>query len=207
MSFRRDKIRSKFVPYTSRQDSLEVPFREAIDSMDTQAYWEAVQHIASLDKRFKLNKRVGWVYAFLNRSFTPRMYKIGETSRPPHLRAKELSSETGVPTNYEMAYFVHVLDRIQAEQIVHQYLSEYRVAGNKEFFTASLSLIVSVFDKVARLFPNYGKKGKGAYLVPQVFREQVVECPACLTMNRIKELGVKIRPVCKNCGIVLVAEY
>jgi len=171
--------------------------------MDTQAYWAAVQHIVSLDKRFKLNKRVGWIYAVLNPSFTPQMYKIGETSRPPHIRVKELSSETGVPSNYKMAYCVHLLDRFQAEKMVHQHLSQYRVADNKEFFTAPLSIIVSAFDEVTKILPNYGKKG----LVPQVFREQIVKCPACGTPNRIKEVGLKIRSECNSCRNILTTNF
>ena len=65
--------------------------------MDEQAYWNAVIYISSLDRRYKINRRVGWIYAFRNDCYTPEMYKIGETSGPPHVRMKGLSSETGVP--------------------------------------------------------------------------------------------------------------
>ena len=136
--------------------------------MDEQAYRNAVNHIKQLDKRFKVNKAAGWVYAFTNPSFKSRMYKIGITSRDPNMRLQELSKETGVPADYEMVYFVHVQDRIQAENWVHKRLVEFRVRTNKEFFSAPLSLIVSVFQNVAEKYPiYYAPKRRGFGSLPQ----------------------------------------
>lgn len=183
--------------------------------MGTQAYWVAVHHITSLDKRFKVNRKVGWIYAFTNKHFTPQMYKIGETSRPPHLRLNELSSQTGVPFPFEPAYFVHVLDRKQAERHVHTKLAEYRVADNNEFFTAPLPLVKSLFDNVSQALPVHVGKGKRAMLLPQPFARTedetepavsdryTIECIGCLTENRIPNPETLKSATCGKCGLVL----
>lgn len=179
--------------------------------MFNDAYWMAVNHIASLDKRFKLNRLVGWVYAFKNAHYVPTMYKIGETSRPPHLRLKELSSQTGVPFDFEAAYFVHVQDRRQAERWVHQELEEYRVSTTNEFFAAPFELVKQTLDHVASELPTIAGKGKRTMYLPQPFQSNVpepklshtIECIGCLTENRIPDPKTIQRATCGKCGLVL----
>lgn len=140
------------------------------------------------------------------------MYKIGETARAPHLRLNELSSQTGVPFAFEPAYFVHVLDRNQAERHVHKTLAEYRVSDSNEFFTAPLSRVKGVFDEVTRALPIFIGKGKRAILLPQPFsatepavddRPWTIECISCLTENRIPHPDTHKSATCSNCGLVL----
>ena len=160
--------------------------------MNEQNYWAAVKHLQSLDKRFKGNKTVGWVYAFRNPNHKQTAFKIGETSRPPLQRLQELSSSTGVPVAYQAVYFVHVNDRKRAERFVHDQLKEYRLSDSKEFFTAPLREVVRVMDESVKYFPNV--------LVPQVFEPEVISCGSCRKKNKVKRLGISVRLRCHSCG-------
>ena len=74
------------------------------------------------------------------------LIKIGKTSREPEERAKELSSATGVPTPFIVAYDAHFHDCTQAENYIHKKLEEqgYRLSNNREFFHAPLKEVISV---------------------------------------------------------------
>lgn len=87
----------------------------------------------------------GYIYAMINPSIKG-MIKVGKTKRDPEERARELSAHTGVPTAYMVAYAVEVGDCDCAERYVHSKLAEknHRVSNNREFFSASLSDIVSI---------------------------------------------------------------
>ncbi|HKI83934.1 MAG TPA: hypothetical protein VKA63_06330, partial [Candidatus Krumholzibacteria bacterium] len=63
--------------------------------MDQAAYSNAVFYITGLDKRYKINKRVGWLYAAYNPIIGGSVLKIGMSSRPPPQRGRELAQSTG----------------------------------------------------------------------------------------------------------------
>ncbi len=168
--------------------------------MNMTAYQTAVFHIRSLDRRYAANKKVGWVYILRNPEFKRRLFKIGKTSRPPHVRAAELTRETGVPTSYQLVYFVHVRDRDAAERAVHDWLAEHRIRANKEFFEVPLALAVEALDAAAGFFPVFvGSKRKPAIL-PQAFDVVQLTCPSCGTRQKAKELGIPVRIRCRSCG-------
>ena len=48
--------------------------------MDQQLYSQAVWFIQRLDKRYAINKGVGWVYALRNSEFKRPLLKIGMTT-------------------------------------------------------------------------------------------------------------------------------
>jgi hypothetical protein len=75
----------------------------------------------------------GWVYMLENKGM-PSLFKIGMTIHNPHLRASELSRETGIPAPFfvRKAYFVK--DRCKAEKLIHKELDSYRYNENREFF-------------------------------------------------------------------------
>lgn len=85
----------------------------------------------------------GFVYALINPSL-PGLVKVGKTSRDVQSRALELSSATGVPTPFIVAFEQFFSDCTQAEDFVHQYLADrgFRVASNREFFDAPLNEVV-----------------------------------------------------------------
>ena len=115
--------------------------------MDQQLYSQAVWFIQRLDKRYAINKGVGWVYALRNSEFKRPLLKIGMTTTSPHQRAHELGSATGVPGNFEIVYFIHAVNCGQAEFYVHQRLADYRTTG--EFFDVPIGAAVDAMDEVA----------------------------------------------------------
>jgi hypothetical protein len=85
----------------------------------------------------------GYIYVLLNYSM-PGLFKIGLTSRSPRDRVSQLSSATGVPSPFVLAYDILVPDAARAERQIHEALSArgYRIAENREFFEAPLDLII-----------------------------------------------------------------
>lgn len=95
----------------------------------------------------------GYVYALINPSLDG-MVKIGKTTRAPEERAKEISSSTGVPTPFYVAYKVDVNDCHNAEKYMHTLLSSegYRVSDNREFFQISLDEVIQLMLEVQSKF-------------------------------------------------------
>lgn len=85
----------------------------------------------------------GYVYALINPSM-PNLVKIGKTERAPNERAQELSSSSGVPTQFVVAYSAFFQDCSAAENYLHQLLQEkgYRLSQNREFFSAPLQTVI-----------------------------------------------------------------
>jgi hypothetical protein len=117
--------------------------------MDLQRAQEAYWFISSLDKRFSMNKGVGWIYALRNSEFKRPLLKIGMTTTSPHQRANELGAATGVPGKFDIVYFLHSGSCSNAESYVHQKLAKYRTTG--EFFDVPVGLAVETMDEAAAL--------------------------------------------------------
>lgn len=95
----------------------------------------------------------GYVYVLLNQSL-PGCVKIGKTTRDTATRAAELSSATGVPTPFMVAFEAYFDDCDHAEAYVHALLEAagVRLADNREFFTLSASeAINAVIQAQAKL--------------------------------------------------------
>jgi hypothetical protein len=102
----------------------------------------------------------GYIYILINASLQQDMLKIGMTSRQPEERASELSSGTGMPTDYSVAYAEYVTDRILAEKLIHQKLHKYRVSRKREFFRLPIKLAIQVVSQVAeQVKDNYELEG------------------------------------------------
>ena len=67
-----------------------------------------------------MNPTAGYVYVLINPSLNG-IVKIGKTQNNPDERAKELSSATGVPTPFFVAYSSYFKDSNAAETFVHTY--------------------------------------------------------------------------------------
>jgi len=87
------------------------------------------------------NESFGFVYILAN-NYMPDVYKVGMTTRSPQARAAELSSATGVPEAFDVVYYAEVKNPALEERRVHARLAEYRVNEGREFFIASLDVIV-----------------------------------------------------------------
>ncbi|MDH5561849.1 MAG: GIY-YIG nuclease family protein [Deltaproteobacteria bacterium] len=90
----------------------------------------------------------GHIYILQNPSF-PNLLKIGKTNRSPKARAQELSSSSGVPTEFNVIFDVFVPDCDAGEIEVHAILKQYRASSNREFFAVSMEIAKEVSIEIA----------------------------------------------------------
>lgn len=97
---------------------------------------------------------VGFLYVLINPSM-PDLAKVGKTTRDPLNRVAELSSATGVPSPFMLAFQQPVAECDSAEVWVHRELERagYRHTDNREFFNAPLHEIIQVVIQAANLTP------------------------------------------------------
>lgn len=93
----------------------------------------------------------GYIYILVNPAF-PRYVKIGKTTKNPEVRAKKISSGTGMPAQYEVAWDVFVKDCDQVERIVHKKLDDIRVKKDREFFAIQLKDAISLLSEIVAPF-------------------------------------------------------
>ena len=108
----------------------------------------------------------GWVYIMINPSM-PGLVKVGKTQRDPEERARELSSATGVPTPFIVAYQARFADCTQAEAYVHSVLEQQglRVGEDREFFGAPTHVAVEMVFQATRIYGQMaGREGVGPQL-------------------------------------------
>ena len=109
----------------------------------------------------------GYIYALTNESM-PGQIKLGRTINHPEDRADDLSSDTGVPTPFTVAYFVAVSNDVQAEQSIHRTFKRQRVNPKREFFAISVDEAKVAIDPLYYVKPTksrlqhdkYGKNRK-----------------------------------------------
>jgi len=104
----------------------------------------------------------GYLYALVNSSF-PNYVKIGKTTIDPEIRAKELSSATGVPTPFIVTFHIYVNDCSSAEKYLHDLLEEkgYRLSPNREFFLAPIKEVIEYLIQIENLPVYRNKKDQG----------------------------------------------
>jgi tetratricopeptide (TPR) repeat protein len=95
----------------------------------------------------------GYIYILINPSIMD-VVKIGKTGRDPEDRANELSSATGVPTPFYLAYKAYFQDITQAENFVHSRLEQFRVSSNREFFRIPLHKAIDTVQIARELLEN-----------------------------------------------------
>ncbi|HUB86930.1 MAG TPA: DNA translocase FtsK [Verrucomicrobiae bacterium] len=92
-----------------------------------------------------------FIYVLENASM-PGLVKIGRTERSVSERVNELSSHTGVPTGFTVVNEYTVANSVEAERIIHERLSDYRVSDDREFFRMeaedATDIIESILEKV-----------------------------------------------------------
>ena len=106
--------------------------------------------VLSKKKRFVVGKNPGWIYVMRSGSHYDDLYKIGLTRRTTETRANELSSATGVPTDFEMLAKWEVGDCTSAEEQIHKRLKPFRVNKRRDFFRGNLQTIIQVIDEETR---------------------------------------------------------
>ena len=79
---------------------------------------------------------LGFIYIMSNPAHSG-LLKIGQTSKDPLVRRKDLSS-TGVPEEFVIEYQALTSDYRRQEKLVHQKLNKVRHSSKKEFFSVSV---------------------------------------------------------------------
>jgi hypothetical protein len=90
----------------------------------------------------------GWVYILTNPAM-PKMVKIGLTTRTPKERAAELSSATGVPLPFVVAWARAVSDCDFVEKAVHRMLADKRVNKSRDSFRVDVKTACQVIEAAA----------------------------------------------------------
>jgi len=90
---------------------------------------------------------IGFIYIMSNPGH-PGLLKIGQTSKDPNVRRRELNS-TGVPEDFVLEYRVLADDYQRLEKEIHQRLKKYRLRTDKEFFEISVEEAISILRDVA----------------------------------------------------------
>jgi len=92
----------------------------------------------------------GYIYALINPALEG-LVKVGKTTTNPANRANQLSSATGVPMQFMVAYSVIVSDCDLAEKYAHGILEKkgFRVSSNREFFQAPLQVAIDAIKSTA----------------------------------------------------------
>ena len=98
----------------------------------------------------------GIIYIQRSPALEINVYKVGLTRRSAEVRAKELSSATGVPLPFDVLANWEVGNCAHVEQEIHKRLAAFRINPNREFFRAELSLIIKTIDTVATELPKQG---------------------------------------------------
>lgn len=90
----------------------------------------------------------GWVYVLTNEAM-PGLVKIGLTTRTPKERAAELSSSSGVPLPFVVAWARAVSGCDYVEKAVHRMLDDKRVNGKRESFQVDVAKAREVIEAAA----------------------------------------------------------
>lgn len=91
----------------------------------------------------------GFIYILINDSFSG-LIKIGSTVISAQERARQLSSNTAVPTPFKVAYEVYTDDCEKLEKNIHTQLNEFRVNANREFFNYPLSRAIQLIQNIEK---------------------------------------------------------
>jgi hypothetical protein len=92
---------------------------------------------------------VGRVYVLSNKSM-PGLVKVGYTMNTVEARVRELSTATGVPSEFKIEYQVECRDPAGTEMLVHRSLDSLRYNKSREFFSADIELVVCEIRKHAK---------------------------------------------------------
>jgi len=90
---------------------------------------------------------IGFIYVMSNPAH-PGLVKIGQTSKDPELRRRDLST-TGVLEDFVLEYRVLTEDYDEIELEVHRQLIDSRYRQDREFFEISVQEAISTIRKTA----------------------------------------------------------
>ena len=85
------------------------------------------------------------------------MVKIGMTTDTPQKRAYDINKATGVPTPWIPVWWLKCYASGILERRVHEHLSQYRVANNREMFAIDSMTAQRVIEELGKDFTNMMK--------------------------------------------------
>lgn len=102
-----------------------------------------------------MNKKAsafGYVYVLTNESFRGSWVKIGQSSRVPDVRSKELYN-TAVPLPYEVYATLKTKKFIEAEKLIHSFIKKLnptlRIRDRREFFAIKPEDAANILEDIA----------------------------------------------------------
>jgi hypothetical protein len=97
--------------------------------------WEKITYYFNKRKNIYVDRGEGnnWIYILSNPTI-PNSLKIGYTSLSPELRARQISSSTGVVAPFKVEWAFKCFDGNLLENKIHNALKEYRINNQREFF-------------------------------------------------------------------------
>jgi len=98
-----------------------------------------------------------FIYVLENNSM-PGLIKIGRTDRSVSERVSELSSHTGVPTEFNVARQFAVANSLDWEKKIHERFSDYRIAGNREFFKIEAEDAIAIIEEMLAIAEHRPKR-------------------------------------------------
>lgn len=157
--------------------------------------------VKSLDKRRKVFRNVGWLYALRNPVFKLPLLKLGMTKQTPYERSAKISSATAIPAPFELVYYVHVSNRWHAEAFVHSRLDKDRYRPNREFFNVTIAQAIRTLDQAAQHFPITMGNHQSFSVLPQDYGHvNIITCSSCGTRVRKKHLPIQVIARCPTCS-------
>ena len=112
--------------------------------------WDNVTYYTGRKKDVYKNrgKADQWVYILSNPSHSH--YKIGYTKNEPEIRAKQISTSTGVALPYKVEFGFQCFNGEALEHEVHHKLGYCRVNQHREFFDITLEEAIEVIQELGK---------------------------------------------------------
>ncbi len=137
----------------------------------------------------------GVVYVLSNNLLKAGLYKIGQSTRSGHARARDLNADasTAMPANYRCVFECKTVDCGRAEEAIHLRLARYR-KGKKgqEFFEASLDQIKEVIVAECKRFDQASTAHESRAVFEPILRIPKNRGSSSLSHENIGELGSSI---------------
>lgn len=118
--------------------------RTTLDQLEKAIKREEPRNAKSLDQDVDNQE----LYIMRCATMSEQIYKVGWTRGSSYDRAKELSSDSGVPEALIVVNYWKYRDAEGLETEVHAALAQYRVSNRREFFCISSDVIVRVIEQI-----------------------------------------------------------
>ena len=96
----------------------------------------------------------GYVYILKPKVLELPLCKIGQTSREPHARCREINQSSTGDLLWSLCYYLPVNDRKSAEKLIHSSLAQYRQPG-RELFLRTADEAYSYFLELLSSHPEF----------------------------------------------------